>query len=175
MSPCPEEELERYARGAQSTEEAERLRAHLSGCPRCAREVAWQRLEQRLISERARRELPHPLELARLRRATLGRIPEAMAAAHRREFKGRAVSAGRALLSAGCAVLAAFAIAYLPHSDAPLPVLDTAAADCMSQEPDAFCPPPTSPHERVAAVEDAFDACLVATPHLGPGAGNFCW
>lgn len=172
MTPCLDEHLEAYALGRLNPDEAKAVCTHLELCDACRRELAWLRTEQRLFAERRARTSPHPIQMANLRRATLNRVPQALETSHRRERRMKAVSAGRALLSAAGAVLAAFVVAYLPQNPRPLVVASVDGADCRSEVAGPFCAPNGGNYERIAAVEDLFDACLVATPHLGDA--DFC-
>lgn len=174
MTPCLGEHLEGYVEGALPSAEAEAVFAHLRQCDRCTKEVSWLRTERRLLSDCSAREPVTTFELGRVRRHVLRRVPQIQAITHRRQMKERAFGAGRALLSASAAVVLAFVFASLPPRSEPLALASLAEADCMSREI-AFCGPPTSAHERVAAVEDAYDACLVATPRQGPDGLAQCW
>lgn len=176
IAPCQPEQLEAFARGQLPPAEADAVRAHLGACEGCARELAWLRTERELLQARARAKEPHPVHAAMLRRSLEARLARERPAPNRL-WRDRAPFAGRAMLSAFAAVLLAFVTASLPsgNSGVSIGIAQAAGSSCVSMEVAGFCPPPSEPQELMAAVEDQFDACLVATPRTGPGANELCW
>ena len=173
MSACRMDLLEAHLRGDVHGEALETLVTHLGACAACHQELAWLRVEHRAFADRARDLTPPYVQLAPLRQQVDARIA-ARAQHHRR---ARAAKSGGALLSAVAAVLiAVFVSVPAPSSQQALSWM--APETCSSLEPgaaasglEAICTAPSTPHELVAAVENQFDACLVATPRWLPSTG----
>lgn len=171
MTPCLGELLESYAQEALPSDDRGAVEAHLSVCEGCRREVQWLRAEHRAFSERARLD-PPALKMKAVRRDLMKRIQPVE---QRFLWRQRLLGASRTLVSAGAAVVLAFVFASRPISPTESEAIAAFGSGCMSMEVSGFCAPPSETHELVAAIEQAYDACLLATPRSGPGGSNVCW
>lgn len=154
--------------------EAEAVRSHLGQCAVCAREVAWLGQEQRLFERHAEAQMPPPLKMLALRRSVEAQLPERPVRRLWWRWRPGIPGAARALVTATAALMGAFFFASLPQLGSGGLALGGVGSSCVSMDSAAFCAAPSAPHELVAAVEDRFDACLVATPWLQPGGTDVC-
>jgi len=154
--PCPVDCLESWAKGELPAAAAAQVSAHVAGCPACAHEAAWMRLEHATFAERARRIAPRPaLTFARLE-ARL-RLPVRSSPRSSRGFRAAmGASAAIATLSVFLSVLAS-APASLDE-----PMLPALAAERSTV---AACVDPT--RDAVVLLEAHLGACLMATPGAG--------
>lgn len=171
---CRPDLLEAHVRGELCAAQSAQVAEHLDACTACHEELSWLRTEHRLLAERARHLTPPYLQLANLRAGVDARISQ-RAREHRRI---RFARGGGAVLSAFAAALIAFVIASVPERGGQAELSWLAPETCSSMERGgtgsdlvALCVAASGGHERWAAVENVFDACLVATPHALPGVG----
>lgn len=172
---CRPDLLDAHQRGELHGAAAERVVAHLATCSECRAELAWLRAEHRLFAERARRLTPPYVQLAKVR----GKVDGALRQRRRAQKRARATRSGGAVLSAFAAVLVAFVVSTLPGptGEAQLGWLDPATCSSIEQDGTAgglgaFCVAASGGHELLAAVENEFGACLVATPDALPESGS---
>jgi anti-sigma factor RsiW len=171
---CREQELDALLAGELSPADAERVRAHAEGCAACTHALAWLKLERGWMAQRARRTPARPaLSFSALeaRLATPGAAarlaPAPVAAPHRpaRAHSRRAEWSHRGKMALGVAAATAFflfgvAQVRRPVSSSEVPWSQEVLASGMLQA----CVDPSG--EAVAALEDRFNACLIASPAL---------
>lgn len=173
---CREQELDALLAGELSPADAERVRAHAQGCAACSHALAWLKLERGWMAQRARRMPARPgldfaaLE-ARLARADTNasaRPTPVLAAAKRRETRAtprRTEWSHRGMMAMG----AVAAMAFIFFGVVQVRPVNSTGEVLWSQEVLASglvqaCVDPSG--EAVAALEDRFNACLIATPVL---------
>ncbi|MBN1207234.1 MAG: zf-HC2 domain-containing protein [Myxococcaceae bacterium] len=168
---CREQELDALLAGELSPADAERVRAHAQGCAACAHALAWLRLERGWMAQRARRMPARPaldfsaLE-ARLASAGARPTPAPGAAPHRaaRIASPRSQWSHRGVMAMGAAAAVAFIVFGVgqvrPVSSPEVPWSQEVLVSGMLQA----CVDPSG--EAVAALEDRFSACLIASPAL---------
>ena len=171
---CREQDLAALLAGELALADAERVRAHTEACAACSHALAWLRLERGWMAQRARRMPERPalsfsaLE-ARLAAAKAParpvRAPVAMPRRSERATpRRRSDWAQRAMMALG----AVSAVAFIFFGVAQVrPV--SSGEELWSQEVLASgllqaCVDPSG--EAVAALEDRFSACLIASPAL---------
>jgi anti-sigma factor RsiW len=170
---CREQELDALLAGELSPADAERVRVHAEGCAACTHALAWLKLERGWMTQRARRMPARPalsfdaLE-ARLAAAKAPARPApAPVAVPRRSERAaprRSDWSYRGVMALGAAAAVAF-IFFGVVQVRPV----NSHEELWSQEVLAsglvqVCVDPSG--EAVAALEDRFRACLIASPAL---------
>jgi anti-sigma factor RsiW len=172
---CRELELDGLLAGELSAAEAERVRAHAEGCAACQHKLSWLKLERGWMAQRARRPEARPaLDFsavqARLKAQAAGvRAPQASVGRARpgRAAPRRGEWSQRGMLAVGAAAAVALLLFGTGQPGSPVPY--SAEEPWSSQEVLASgllqaCVDPSG--EAVAALEDRFGACLIASPAL---------
>ncbi len=163
---CREHELDALLAGELSPAEAERVRAHADACAACQHALSWLKLERGWMAQRARRPAARPnLDFS----AVQARLAAASAPSPRtsRTAPQRGHWSHRAMAALGAAAAVAFLV--LGGRQPTSPAHYAGEEPWSSQEvlvsglPQA-CMDPSG--EAVAATEDRFGACLIATPAL---------
>jgi anti-sigma factor RsiW len=163
---CREHELDALLAGELSPAEAERVRAHAEGCAACQHALSWLKLERGWMAQRARRPAARPaLDFS----AVQARLAAKSAPSPRpvREAPQRFHWSQRGMLAMGVAAAVAF---FLFGGSQPVSPAHYSGEEAWSSQevlvsglPQA-CVDPSG--EAVAATEDRFGACLIATPAL---------
>jgi anti-sigma factor RsiW len=169
---CREQELDALLAGELSPADAERVRAHTEGCAACTHALAWLKLERGWMNQRARRKPERPslsfeaLE-ARLAAAKAPARPAPVAVPRRSEraTPRRSDWSYRGVMALGAAAAVAFIFFGVGQQVRPM----NSPEELWSQEVLASgllqaCVDPSG--EAVAALEDRFNACLIASPAL---------
>jgi anti-sigma factor RsiW len=163
---CREQELDAWLAGELSPSDEERVRSHAEECSACAHALAWLKLERGWMTQRARRTPSRPaLSFAALEaRLTAPTAPAPMAtpsravrtAPHRGEWSHR----GKMALGAAAAVaFIFFGVAQVrPVHSFEEPWSQEVLASGLLEA----CVDPSG--DAVAAMEDRFNACLIASP-----------
>jgi anti-sigma factor RsiW len=169
---CREQELDALLAGELSPADAERVRAHAQGCAACSHSVAWLKLERGWMAQRARRMPARPaLDFsalqARLASSASARpAPAPVATPHRASRNPlRGQWSHRGVMAMGAAAAVAFIIfgvtqARPVHSSSEVLWSQDVLVSGVLQA----CVDPSG--EAVAALEDRFSACLIASPAL---------
>lgn len=169
---CREQELDALLSDELSPAEAERVRAHVDGCAACQHSLAWLKLERGWMAQRARRTPASPgLDFAALQArlaaasAPVKREP-ATRAAPRRALPNRGEWAHRGKMMLG----AAAAVAFCLFGVAQVRPVTSGEEVWSSQEvvlaSGRVLACEDTSGEAVAALEDRFGACLIASPAL---------
>jgi anti-sigma factor RsiW len=171
---CREQDLDALLAGELSLADAERVRTHAEACTACNHALAWLKLERGWMAQRARRMPARPalnfaaLE-ARLAAASAPArpVPAPVAAPRRSEratSRRRSDWSHRAMMAVGAVAAVAFiffGVAHVRpvHSGEELWSQEVLASGLLQA-----CVDPSG--EAVAALEDRFNACLIASPAL---------
>lgn len=161
---CREQDLDALLAGELSLADTERVRAHAETCAACNHALAWLKLERGWMAQRARRMPARPaLDFAALE----ARLAPAsgVAASHRPERAAPRRGTGwshRAMMALGAVAAVAFILFSVTqvrpvHSSEELWSQDVLASGLLQA-----CVDPSG--EAVAALEDRFSACLIASP-----------
>lgn len=169
---CREQELDALLAGELSLADAERVRAHTEGCAACTHALAWMKLERGWMTQRARRMPARPslsfealeARLAAAKQAPARpestRVPEPRRAERtpprRSNWSFRGVMALGAAAAVGFIV---FGVVQARPVNAPEVLW---SQDVLASGLVQACVDPSG--EAVAALEDRFSACLIATP-----------
>jgi anti-sigma factor RsiW len=169
---CREQDLDALLAGELSLADAERVRAHAETCAACNHALAWLKLERGWMAQRARRMPARPalsfeaLE-TRLAAATAPARPApAPGAASRRTERAtprrRSDWSHRAVMALGAVAAVAFIFFSVTqvrpvHSSEEMWSQEVLASGLLQA-----CVDPSG--EAVAALEDRFSACLIASP-----------
>ncbi|HEX8705160.1 MAG TPA: zf-HC2 domain-containing protein [Myxococcaceae bacterium] len=163
---CREQELDALLAGELSPAEAERVRAHAESCAACQHSLSWLKLERGWMTQRARRSTGRPaLDFSAVQARLAAKsapLPRPVRAAPQRTHWSQ-----RGMLAMGAAAAVAFLLfgGGQPVSPAHYSVEEA----WSSQEVLVSSLPPACMDlsgEAVAATEDRFGACLIATPAL---------
>jgi anti-sigma factor RsiW len=171
---CREQDLDALMAGELSLADAERVRAHAEACAACNHALAWLKLERGWMAQRARR-MPARSALnfaaleARLAAASAPARPVlAPVAVSRRSERTtprrRSEWSQRTMMALGAVAAVAFiffGVAQVRpvHSGEVLWSQEVLASGLLQA-----CVDPSG--EAVAALEDRFNACLIASPAL---------
>ena len=164
-SPCPPARLDGLLAAELPAAEAEALRAHVQRCGACAHELAWQRQEKSLFTQRARRLTGAAQARPALRWGALEqRLRQAVPARAARAQWGHrgtmALGALAAMLVAGFSVMLSAA--------PPAPAMDAWAggysSEWVTRAPSAETYCIEDGPDAVARHEARFGACLLASP-----------
>lgn len=169
---CREQDLDALLAGELSLADAERVRAHAETCAACNHALAWLKLERGWMAQRARRMPARPaLSFAALE----ARLAAASAPAHpapapvvasrrpeRATPRRRSDWSHRAMMALGAVAAVAFIVFSVTqvrpvHSSEELWSQEVLASGLLQA-----CVDPSG--EAVAALEDRFSACLIASP-----------
>jgi anti-sigma factor RsiW len=163
MSGCDSELLEALIDDALGARDAARVRAHVAGCARCAREVSHLRAERSLFAARATAmEAPPPFT--------------DVLAAIQRERRGRWVARAPWLILPAAAALALVVSGALASreperaaavAEPPPTFACTDDAASLAVEATAY-----ATDRAVASAEDRYGACLMATPRSAPACAS---
>jgi anti-sigma factor RsiW len=171
---CREQDLDALLTGELSLADAERVRAHAETCAACNHALAWLRLERGWMAQRARRTPARPALSFSALEARLAApsaparpAPAPVAAARRSERatpRQRSDWSHRAMMALGAATAVAFIFFGMAqvrpvHSGEELWSQEVLASGLLQA-----CVDPSG--EAVAALEDRFSACLIASPAL---------
>ncbi|WP_224247582.1 anti-sigma factor family protein [Hyalangium gracile] len=166
---CREQELDLLLAGELSPTDAERVRAHAEGCAACAHALAWLKLERGWMAQRARRMPARPalnfaaLE-ARLAAKNGAPAPRPMAEPRRavRSEPRRPHWSHRGMMAMGAAAAVAFITFGLAQVRPAHSLEEPWSQEVLASGLLQACVDPSG--EAVAALEDRFSACLIATP-----------
>lgn len=167
---CREQALDGLLAGELSPAEAERVRAHAESCAACQHALSWLKLERGWMAQRARRPSARPaLDFSAVQARLEGKSPSHERPTPRpaRATPQRTHWSHRGIVAMGAAAAVAFLLFGGGQPVNPSPY--SAEEIWSSQEvlvsglPQA-CMDPSG--EAVAATEDRFGACLIATPAL---------
>jgi anti-sigma factor RsiW len=167
---CREQVLDALLAGELSAAEAERVRAHAESCAACQHALSWLKLERGWMAQRARRPSARPaLDFS----AVQARLEAKSASTTRpsarpvRDAPPRTHWSHRGMVVMGAAAAVAF---LLFGGGQPVSPSSYSGEEIWSSQevlvsglPQA-CMDPSG--EAVAATEDRFGACLIATPAL---------
>ena len=169
---CREQELDALLAGELSRADAERVRAHAEGCAACTHALAWLKLERGWMTQRARR-MPARASLsfealeARLAAAKQAparpestRVPEPRRA--ERTPARRSNWSYRGVMALGAAAAMAFIVFGVVQARPVNAPEELWSQDVLASGLVQACVDPSG--EAVAALEDRFSACLIATP-----------
>ncbi len=172
---CREQDLDALLAGELSLADAERVRAHAEACAACGHALAWLKLERGWMAQRARRMPERPaLSFAALEaRLAAAKAParpvHAPVAVPRRPERTaprrNSDWSQRAMMAMGAVGAVAFIFFGVAQQVRPV----NSGEELWSQEVLASgllqaCVDPSG--EAVAALEDRFSACLIASPAL---------
>lgn len=158
---CRERELDALLAGELSAADAERVRAHAEACAACHHALAWLKLERGWMAQRARRMPARPtLSFAALeaRLAAAPRRPERATPPHRSGWSHRTMMALGAAAAMAFVLFGVAQVRPVPPGE-PLWSQEVLASGLLQA-----CVDPSG--EAVAALEDRFNACLIASPAL---------
>ncbi len=164
---CREQELDAWLAGELSPADTERVRAHAEGCAACQHAMAWLKLERTWVAQRARRTPARTaLNFAALEArlaAAEARLPVS-APMGRRATPRRHEGSHRGKLVMGAAAAVAFFLFGMAQVR-PVPSLEEPwSQEVLVSGRVAACVDTSG--EAVAALEDRFSACLIASPAL---------
>jgi len=159
---CREQELDALLAGELAPADAERVRAHTESCAACTHALAWLKLERGWMTQRARRGPARPALSFDALEARLAAAPVAVARHSERATPRRSDWSYRGVMALGAAAAVAFiffGVVQVRPVNSP--------EELWSQEVLAsglvqVCVDPSG--EAVAALEDRFSACLIASP-----------
>ncbi len=162
MSACRESELDALLANELASEDATRVRAHVSGCTACQHALTWLRAERGWMAQRAQRTPARPaLDFAALEARLQEQAPPPRPEPRHAGWMhwGRMLSAATAVVA--FISLSTFQMTRIPSADEPWGPGD---AMVSLARPVDWCDDPS--REAVAALEARVGACLVATPFL---------
>jgi anti-sigma factor RsiW len=165
---CREQELDALLADELSPADAERVRAHADHCAACQHALSWLKLERGWMAQRARRPSSRPaLDFAAVQARLAATSPApATRAEPRRAAPRRGDWSHRGMMAAAAAAAVAFFLIGLPRQGGPVNAVEepwSSQEVLVSGLPQA-CMDPSG--EAVAATEDRFGACLIASPAL---------
>lgn len=158
---CREQELDALLAGELSLADTERVRAHIEGCAACTHALAWLKLERGWMTQRARRVPARPalsFEALEARLAAAKQAPARPESARRSNWSYRGVMA---LGAAAAMAFIVFGVVQARPVNAP-EELWSRSQDVLASGLVQACVDPSG--DAVAALEDRFSACLIATP-----------
>ncbi|MDY7230309.1 zf-HC2 domain-containing protein [Hyalangium rubrum] len=169
---CRELELDALLSEELSPAEAERVRAHVDGCAACQHALSWLKLERGWMTQRARRTPARPaLDFSALQARLAAPSPTVPPAPIKESRVRRALARRGEWAHGGKMVMgAAAAVAFFVFGVTPMRPVPSVDEVWSSQEvvlasgPVLACVDPSG--EAVAALEDRFGACLIASPAL---------
>ncbi|MFL5344996.1 MAG: anti-sigma factor family protein [Hyalangium sp.] len=167
---CREHELDALLAGELSPAEAERVRTHAEGCAACTHTLAWLKLERGWMAQRARRIPARPalnfsaLE-ARLA-AAKGAAPAPGASPRRaaRSAPRQGHWSHRGMMALGAAAAVAFMVFGVAQVRPVNALEEPWSQEVLASGLLEACVDTSG--EEMAATEDRFRACLIASPAL---------
>ncbi|WP_224369183.1 anti-sigma factor family protein [Hyalangium versicolor] len=168
---CREQELDMLLAEELSPTDAERVRAHVESCAACAHALAWLKLERGWMAQRARRMPARPalsFEALEARLATeaepvrpmAARMAEPRRAA--RPTQHRAQWSHRGMMAMGAVASVAFMLFGVVQVRPVRSLEEPWNQEVLASGLLLACVDPSG--EAVAALEDRFGACLIASP-----------
>jgi anti-sigma factor RsiW len=164
---CREQELDMLLAEELSPADAERVRAHVEGCAACTHALAWLRLERGWMAQRARRLPARPaLDFSALeaRLAAANPAPRPVAEPRRavRSTPHRGQWSHRGMMAMGAAAAVVFMVCGVVQVRPVNSFEESWSQEVLASGLLLACVDPSG--EAVAALEDRFGACLIATP-----------